>query len=225
MISQLDPEAAMATPVPPSSFPLDRILQETAARLAEAGSEKLFEIAVKEALPVGEAIFEAGGKHVLSEGMKGTVRQMTGEVLQKGGLLLGENATAIAEASTDLVKGAGESACSEVGKALAKEGGRSIARAAAGTLGRAAGVGALVDAGITACTQAGRLRRGEISTAQYATQVGKAGMAGGVASAAGAGAVVVLVAFTGPVSAPIAVGVAALTCLGTRKVMGQALGC
>lgn len=89
---------------------------------------------------------------------------------------------------------------------------------------KSAGVaGALVSAGVTAISKAGDYRKGKITGKEYAKEVIKDGVGGGLSSAAGAGASAVatsaaaaaLATVSAPAWVPVAVGVGAAIAVGT----------
>jgi len=206
------------TTTSPSSPINDGVGGQAAQLLAVGGMTQMVNAVIPNAIDVGSALYELGGKAVLSEPVKTLVKEGLAEqapaLVQKLGGQVG--AKVLEAAGKEAAKEATEIVLSEGAKELAKAGVRTSAMAGARVLGGAGALGAIVEGGASAIVNGRKYANGEISGAECAKRVGKDTAIGGVSAAVGTGAAIVVVAVTGPVSVPIALGVTLVASAGAR---------
>ncbi len=206
----------------------------------EARAAALALTMTREAAELGLEVFRAGGKDVLDPALRTAVRKLveksTGTAIVTHAPLattfIAKNAGAIGgRAAREL----GAGAARETGKIVAKEGGQAAVKTVGGetakkvvatavaeggkqlgkqtlkTVARAGGVGILIDGTIGGIEAIHGYRKGEMTRDEALGHAAKEAGTGALASAAGAGAELALVALTGPVG-PLA---AAFVCGGT----------
>lgn len=175
-------------------------------------------------------LFEAGGKHLLSEGAKKAVRQVaergasgaiamaTGPVLEsakglaRGPLAaLGETATkALVTTSRAVVHGA-----SGAGKQAMRLAGREVLKGA----GKAAGIGFVIDGAVATVEAVIAVRNGSSDKTTAVKHVAKEATTGAVATGVGVLLGVGLVALTGGIGAPVVFAVGAIGSIGTKRLL------
>lgn len=146
-----------------------------------------------------KALYEKGGKRVLSDELQDVVR--AGAELKSQDTLcrMGIESVDLPVPSTSVVK--------ETPKGVG-----SASKQVARGMGRAAGIGAAIDGGLAAVEAALAYQRGEMTAKQALVHVGKEAATGGIAGAAGVALAAGTVALVGTLSAP---AVAALSVLGS----------
>ncbi|MDB4939017.1 MAG: hypothetical protein JWP87_5989 [Labilithrix sp.] len=171
------------------------------------------------------ALFEAGGKHVLSEGAKRAVREVaergasraiqmtTGPILESAGSLAAKPILALsskvgsASATTTLAKGVGAQAMRMAGKQVLKG------------AGKAAGIGFVLDGAFAAFEAVIAVRNGSSDKKTAALHVAKEATTGAIATGAGVLLGAGLVALTGGIAAPVVFAVGALGSIGTKRLL------
>jgi hypothetical protein len=180
------------------------------------------------------ALFEAGGKHVLSEGAKRAVREVaergatraiamtTGPILEsagslaakpiiamttKAGVALGVKSSAAATASSAIAKSAGKEAMRMAGKQVLKG------------AGKAAGIGFVLDGAFASVEAVIAVRNGSSDKKTAALHVAKEATTGAIATGAGVLLGAGLVALTGGIAAPVVFAVGALGSIGTKRLL------
>jgi len=160
------------------------------------------------------AIFEAGGKRVLSESSRSAVRA----IAEKGA----ERALAIA--AVPLLPAAiqpaellasGARATAAVAKGTARAAVREIAKGA----GKAAGIGFVVDGAFATVESVVRVRAGTMDKNEAVSHVVKEAATGAAATGAGVLLGAGLVALTGGVAAPVVFAVGALGSIGAKRAL------
>jgi hypothetical protein len=180
------------------------------------------------------ALFEAGGKHVLSEGTRRAVR----EVAQRGAH------RAIAIATSPVLESAGELAAKPIA-ALASKAGlgptaavtntQTLARRA-GTqamtmaskeilkgAGKAAGIGFVIDGAVAGYEAIIAVRNGSTDKKTAMKHVAKEATTGAIATGAGVLMGASLVALTGGIAAPVVFAVGALGAIGTKRLLRRVI--
>ena len=174
------------------------------------------DLAVSVARPAG-ALFEAGGKNILSEGARESGREMIEE-----GVRSALQRTAPTLASKYFPKGgarllpgpaAAGAAAMGVGTAL----GRVVSVA-----GRAGVVSGLVDGGFAAVRGAVAVRRGEMTGREVGTLVLKEAGTGAAAGAVGVSLTVAAATTLGPMAAPVMAGIGIVGSIATKFALGAA---
>lgn len=160
------------------------------------------------------AIFEAGGKRILSESSKSAVRALAEKGAQR----------ALAAATGPLLPpGLSPSQILAGGAratAVAVRGGvRTAAREIAKGAGKAAGIGFVVDGAIATVESVLAVRDGRLDKGQAAMYVAQEATTGAIATGAGVLLGTGLVAFTGGFAAPVVFAVGAIGSVGTKRVL------
>jgi hypothetical protein len=165
------------------------------------------------------ALFEAGGKKLLSEGAQRSVRSLaergaaralaaaTGPLLPPG-LGPAELLASGARATRAVVRGGAGAAAREIVKGATK----------------AAGIGFVLDGAIASVEGVIAMRSGEMDLDDAAKHVVKEAATGAVATGTGVLLGAGLVAVTGGVAAPVVFAVGALGSIGTKRVLTRVLG-
>jgi len=220
----MEPSAAVASPRPTdvsvSSTEPATVRLADSLRAAVAGSHAARLVASSTAL------FEAGGKHVLSDGAKAAVRGVAERgaaraIAQASGALF-EPVAALGAKPIAAVRAA-LPASGAVAKAAAKGIGKQAARIAAKEVlkgaGRAAGIGFVVDGAVASIEAIAAVRDGTSDKEAAVKHVAKEATTGALATAAGVLAGAGLVALTGGVATPVVFAVGALSSIGTKRIL------
>jgi hypothetical protein len=183
-----------------------------ALRGAAAGTEA---VAVRGA---AQALFEAGGRHVLPTTVQNAVRSA---VESEASRLL------VADAGKRLLESGGAGAALTEGGVLRAVAGQTVRRAARQLLrgvSAAAGAGALIDGGWALASAVRRMRAGKMTGRQAAVHVVREAGKGAAATAAGTAAAALLVALTGGIAAPAVFVVGGAASLGAKIGLDAWLG-
>jgi hypothetical protein len=182
------------------------------------------------------ALFEAGGKHVLSAGAQRAVREVaergaaraivmsTGPILESAGALAAKPLIAMtAKAGAALGVKSGASAGAVAGNAVAKGiGKQAMAMAGKQVLkgaGKAAGIGFVLDGAVAGVEAIIAVRNGSTDKKSAAIHVAKEATTGAIATGAGVLLGAGLVALTGGIAAPVVFAVGALGSIGTKRLL------
>jgi hypothetical protein len=210
---------------PAIDAPLDqsRFRDGLRAVIAGGGAARLIETSA--------ALFEAGGKHVLTEGAQKIVR----DVAAKGAKQVLAVATeplvgAAAEAATKpiaalatsgvvptLGRASRVSRFAGLGKHAARLAGKEVLKGA----GKAAGIGLVIDGAVASIEVVGSVRDGTMDKKKALTYVAKEAATGAVATGAGVLLGAGLVALTGGAAAPVVFAVGAIGSIGTKRVLSR----
>jgi hypothetical protein len=197
-------------------------------RAAIAGGE-----AVK-VLAASTALFEAGGKHVLSEGTKRAVREVaergaaraiaiaTNPVLESAASLAGKPLAAItkrAGAALGVEGAAAASASKTVAAGLGKQAMRAAGKQVLRGAGKAAGIGFLLDGAIASVEAITAVRNGSSDRKTAAIHVAKEATTGALATGTGVLLGAGLVALTGGIAAPVVFAASALGTVGAKQLL------
>jgi hypothetical protein len=201
-------------------------------RAAIAGGE------AAKVLASSAVLFEAGGKHVLSESAQKAVRAVaekgatraiaiaTGPVLESAGALAGKPLAALGaslgtKAGTAL--GAKAAMATNASKALAKGAGKHAIRVAGKEVfkgvGKAAGIGFVIDGAVASVEAIVAVRNGSSDKTSAVKHVAKEATTGAIATGAGVLLGAGLVALTGGIAAPVVFAVGALGSIGTKSLL------
>jgi hypothetical protein len=161
------------------------------------------------------ALFEAGGKVLLTEGTRNLVRSAAEKSAERAfavaaGPLLGP-VTTFAKAPIRLLTGGGKLARSTA-PVVARVAGKEILKGAT----KAAGIGLVLDGAIAGVEAIGAVRDGSLDRREAAKYVVKEAATGAVATGAGVLLGAGLVALTGGVAAPVVFAVAAVGSIGAK---------
>lgn len=164
------------------------------------------------------ALFEAGGKLILDEGTKHTLRSVAEKGAESAlaiaaGPLLG-TATQMAKRPVALLASSAKAARA-VAPVAAKVAGRELLKGA----GKAAGIGLLVDGAVAGVEAVAAVRAGEMATNDAAVYVAKEAATGAIATGTGVLLGAGLVALTGGVAAPVVFAIGALGSVGTKRLL------
>lgn len=180
------------------------------------------------------ALFEAGGKHVLSEGAKRAVRGVAERGAQKAILLATQPvlATATELATKPLLamsakhaaksiasKGASKAVAAGVGKHAMRIAGTEVLKGA----GKAAGIGFLIDGAVAGLEAIVAVRNGSTDKASAIKHVAKEATTGAIATGAGVILGAGLVALTGGIAAPVVFAVGALGSIGAKSLLRRVI--
>jgi hypothetical protein len=179
------------------------------------------------------ALFEGGGKHLLSEGAKQAVRQVAergasraiamstspnlasaGELAAKPVLAL----TTMAGAALGLKSGASGAAsvmARGVGKHAMRAAGKQVLKGA----GKAAGIGFVLDGAVAGVEAIVAVRNGSTDKRSAAIHVAKEATTGAIATGAGVLLGAGIVALTGGLATPVVFAVGALGSIGTKRLL------
>jgi len=183
-----------------------------ALRAVAAGS------AATKVISASVSLFEAGGKLVLDEGSRNTLRSVAEKGAEKAlalaaGPFLGP-ATMVAKAPIKLLA-QGAKMTKAIAPQAAKSAGREILKGA----GRAAGIGFVIDGAVAGVEAAIAMRGGTMSGKKAATYVAKEAATGAIATGTGVLLAAGLVAITGGIAAPVVFAVGALGSIGTKRLL------
>lgn len=219
---------AVHVTMPPTTAVAGPVGIADSLRAALAGGE------AAKLLASSTALFEAGGKHVLSASAQKAVRQVaergasraiaiaTGPVLEgaaslagkplatlgtKAGAALSLKSTVAASATKELAKGAGKHAMRMAGKEVLKG------------AGKAAGIGFVLDGAIAGFEAVVAVRNGSSDKKTAAKYVAKEATTGALATGAGVLLGAGLVALTGGIAAPVVFAVGAIGSIGTKQLL------
>jgi hypothetical protein len=208
-------------------------LTKRARAMADGWRTMMAGAAAMATAPAAEALFHAGGKHVLSQPARDIVRS----ALERGSVQLIERGAPgmLARSPLGAAPALGVATAARVARSglavVGRQGGRSLARVAAvqvaGSMGRAAGVGLLIDGGAAAIEATMGVRAGAITKNEAIRHVATEAGTGALASAVGVGAAAAAIALTGGLAAPavfaIGAGGAIVAKLGLRAVFSPRL--
>ena len=199
-------------------------------RAALAGGEAARLIATSAAL------FEAGGKHVLSEGAKHAVREVaergaaraiamtTGPILESAGSLAAKPLvamTAKAGAALGVKETAGVAAGSALAKGVGKQAMRMAGKQVLKGAGKAAAFGFVIDGAVAGVEAVIAVRNGSTDKKTAAIHVAKEATTGALATGAGVLLGASLVALTGGIGAPVVFAVGALGSIGAKRLLNR----
>lgn len=164
------------------------------------------------------ALFHAGGKLVLSEGTRATVRSVAEKGAERAlaiaaGPLLGPATELAKKPAALLAKGA--SVTKQIAPAAAKAAGREILKGA----GKAAGIGFVIDGAVAGVEAVSAVRSGKLDGKKAATYVATEAATGALATGTGVLLGAGLVALTGGVAAPVVFAVGALGSIGAKQAL------
>lgn len=170
------------------------------------------------AIGAAGALFEAGGKLVLNESAKHTLRSAAEKGAESAlalaaGPLLGA-ATEMAKKPVTLLASGAKSARA-IAPVAAKAAGKELLKGA----GKAASIGLVVDGAVAGVEAIAAVRSGEMNRGDAALYVAKEAATGAVATGAGVLIGAGLVALTGGVAAPVVFAVGALGSVGTKRLL------
>lgn len=184
------------------------------------------------------ALFEAGGKHVLSAGAKQAVREVaergaaraivmtTGPILESAGALAAKPIIAMstkAGAALGLKQAAGLEAGSAVARGLGKQAMRMAGKQVLKGAGKAAGIGFVLDGAVAGVEAIIAVRNGSTDRRTAAIHVAKEATTGALATGAGVLLGASLVALTGGIGAPVVFAVGALGSIGAKRLLRRAV--
>lgn len=216
-------EAAPFTPTPDqasSMYSSVEVSDSLRAAVAGGGAAKL--------IASSAALFEAGGKKILSEGAQHVVRTAAEKGAEQAILL---TAGPVVESAQGLARGldAAGSALSFGAKAAKNSGklalGASTAAFKAASkevlkgAGKAAGIGFAIDGAVAGIEAVIAVRNGSSDKATAVKYVAKEATTGAIATGAGVLLGAGLVALTGGVAAPVVFAVGAMGSLGTKRLL------
>jgi len=165
-----------------------------------------------------QALFEAGGRHVLPTTVQNAVRSAVESQASR---------VLMADAGKRLLESGGVAgALAEGGivRAVAGQTLRGAGRQLLRGVSAAAGAGALIDGGWALASAVRGMRAGNMTGRQATAHVAREAGKGAVATAAGTAAAAVLVALTGGVAAPAVFVVAGAASLGAKMGLDAWLG-
>lgn len=174
--------------------------------------------AASAAIAPSVALFHAGGKLVLNEATKNTVRSVATQGAERAlaiaaGPLLGP-ATQMAKAPVALLA-KGANAAKQIAPFAAKSAGREILKGA----GKAAGIGFVIDGAVASVEAISAVRNGKLDNKKAAAYVATEAATGALATGAGMLLGAGLVALTGGIAAPVVFAVGALGSIGTKHML------
>lgn len=185
------------------------------------------------------ALFEAGGKHVLSAGAKQAVREVaergaaraiamtTGPILESAGSLAAKPIIAMstkAGAALGMKQSAGLAAGSAVAKGVGKQAMRMAGKQVLKGAGKAAGIGFVLDGAVAGVEAIIAVRNGSSDKKTAAIHVAKEATTGALATGAGVLLGASLVALTGGIGAPVVFAVGALGSIGAKRLLRRVVG-
>jgi len=174
-------------------------------------------------LAASSALFEAGGKHILSDATKSAVRTVAEKSAEKAIAMaagpLFEPVKTLGAKPLALLKGSGGVLAKEstrvVGKAAARVAAKEVFKGA----GRAAGIGFAIDGAVATIEAVSAVRNGSADRASAARYVAVEATTGAIATGAGVLLGAGLVAVTGGIAAPVVFAVGALGSIGTKRLL------
>jgi hypothetical protein len=174
--------------------------------------------AAAKAISASVALFEAGGKLVLNEGTKTTIRAVAEKGAEKAlaiaaGPLLGP-ANAIGKKGVELLAQG-----SKVTRAVAPVAMRSAGRELLKGAGKAASIGFVIDGAVAGVEAVTAVRNGKLDPKKAATYVATEAATGAIATGTGMLLGAGLVALTGGIAAPVVFAVGALGSIGTKQML------
>jgi hypothetical protein len=189
-------------------------------------------------------LFEAGGKHVLSDGAKRAVREVaergatraialtTSPILASAGELAAKPVlamTAKAGAALGLKAGRGASAtangaASAMAKGVGKQAMRMAGKQVLKGAGKAAGIGFVLDGAVAGVEAIVALRNGSADRRTAAIHVAKEATTGALATGAGVLLGAGIVALTGGLATPVVFAVGAIGSIGTKRLLRRYIG-
>ncbi len=177
------------------------------------------------AAPAARILYQAGGKHLLSEATQSAVRelsersaaQLLARAVPEVERLAQLRLAASARAGTALEVVAGSSRV--LGREAARAAGKQVLRSA----GKAAGFGLLIDGVVGGAEAILGYRRGAMSARQAWVHAGTEAATGAASAAAGVCAAAGLIAVTGGIGAPVVFAVAAAGSMVTKMGLMRAI--
>lgn len=179
-------------------------------------------------------LFEAGGKHVLSEGAKRAVRSVAERGAQKAIALATAPVLATASelatkpllamtakhaAKSVAARGASKAIAAGVGKQAIRVAGTEVLKGA----GKAAGIGFVIDGAVAGFEAVIAVRNGSTDKVSAMKHVAKEATTGAIATGAGVLLGAGLVALTGGIAAPVVFAVGALGSIGTKSLLRRVI--
>ena len=164
------------------------------------------------------ALFEAGGKLLLDEGVKSAIRRAAEHGAESAlalaaGPLLGPTQMLMKKPIAMLANGG--KAARAIGPVVARAAGKEILKGA----GKAAGIGLVIDGAVAGVEAAVAMRSGSMDRKEAAKYVATEAATGAIATGAGVLLGAGLVALTGGVAAPVVFAVGALGSIGTKRIL------
>lgn len=187
-----------------TDFPAERLHQHTRTTLVGTLACAVTDPAT--------AVFEAGGKALLSGATRESAREILAGGVKKA---LREHAP---QAASRALPGTAQ-ATQQTARVLTVG---AAARGLATLAGRAGFVGAVVDGGFAVGRGVLGVRNGEMTVPEVRTMVATEAGTGAVAGIAGVGLATAAVAVLGPLGAPVLFGLGALGSLGTKLALSAA---
>jgi hypothetical protein len=174
--------------------------------------------AASAAIAPSVALFHAGGKVVLNEATKNTLRSVAEKGAEKAlaiaaGPLLGP-ATELAKKPVALLA-RGASATKQIAPVAAKAASKELLKG----VGKAAGIGFVIDGAVAGIEAVVAVRNGKLDGKKAAQYVATEAATGAVATGAGMLLGAGLVALTGGIAAPVVFAVGALGSIGTKRML------
>jgi hypothetical protein len=181
------------------------------------------------------ALFEAGGKHVLSEGAKHAVREVaergaaraiamtTGPILESAGSLAAKpllKMTSKAGAALGLEQTAG-AAGGVVARGFGKQAMRMAGKQVLKGASKAAALGFVIDGAVAGVEAVIAVRNGSTDKKTAAIHVAQEATTGALATGAGVLLGASLVALTGGIGAPVVFAVGALGSIGAKRLLNR----
>ena len=180
------------------------------------------------------ALFEAGGKHMLSAGAQKAVREVaergaaraiamtTGPILESAGSLAAKPLNAMttkAGAALGMKQSAGVAAGGALAKGVGKQAMRMAGKQVLKGAGKAAGIGFVLDGAVAGVEAIIAVRNGSTDRRSAAIHVVKEATTGAIATGAGVLLGAGLVALTGGIGAPVVFAVGALGSIGAKRLL------
>ncbi len=175
-------------------------------------------------LAASAALFEAGGKHLLSDATRSAVRTVAEKGAEKaialaaGPILEPVKALSGKPLVPSLLRGGG-SLAKETTRAVGKGAAKLAAKEVMKGVGRAAGIGLVVDGAVASIEAISAVRNGSADKKQAVRYVAIEAATGAVATGAGVLLGAGLVAVTGGIAAPVVFVVGALGSIGTKRFL------
>lgn len=174
-------------------------------------------------LAASATLFEAGGKHVLSDATKSAVRTVAEKSAEKAISMaagpLFEPVKALGAKPIALLKGNGGGIAKESTRAIGKQAATVAAKEVFKGAGRAAGIGFVIDGAVASIEAVSAVRNGSSDRKTAARYVAVEATTGAIATGAGVLLGAGLVAVTGGMAAPVVFAVGALGSIGTKRLL------
>ncbi|MBS2016248.1 MAG: hypothetical protein JST00_25420 [Deltaproteobacteria bacterium] len=174
-------------------------------------------------LAASAALFEAGGKHLLSDATKSAVRTVAEKGAEKAIAMaagpLFEPVKALGAKPVALLRTSGGAIAKQSTRAVGKAAARVAAKEVAKGAGRAAGIGFVIDGAVASIEAVSAVRNGSADRATAVRYVAVEATTGAIATGAGVLLGAGLVAVTGGLAAPVVFAVGALGSIGTKRLL------